>query len=135
MTYSSIIRSTAVGLVAAAVLAGSAFAGGEPKNQWPFTRSVERTTQVATKRAQADAATRALELRSEAMNRRYHLGGYAPQGEAKNEIPFTEPPTVVVRSSAGFDWTSGGIGVISGIGLALAGAAGTALARKSPRSA
>jgi hypothetical protein len=63
-------------LVAAAMIAQAALAGGEPKNQSPFTRPVgDRTTQSSTRLVPAVAA---------------------PQGEAKNELPFTriigQPP-------------------------------------------
>jgi hypothetical protein len=63
-------------LVAAAMIAQAALAGGEPKNQSPFTRPVgDRTTQNST---------------------RLVPGVAAPQGEAKNELPFTriigQPP-------------------------------------------
>jgi hypothetical protein len=138
LTYSSFIRSTAVGIASAAILAQAAFASGEPKNQWPFTRPVGgRAVEsvVASTTARADAATRARRLRGEAMNRRYGLGSGDIQGEPKNEAPFTRPSTVVISSGRGFDWTSGGIGAAGGIGTALAGAGVLLVARRSPRTA
>ena len=38
MTRSKLIRTTIVSLAGAAILGQPAIAGGEPKNQWPFTR-------------------------------------------------------------------------------------------------
>ena len=56
-------------LAATAIIAQAAFAGGEPKNQAPFTRLVgDRTPQGATRLPAAEIA---------------------PQGESKNQLPFT----------------------------------------------
>lgn len=71
MTATQIIRSSAVVLATAAVLAQGALAGGEPKNQPPFTRVVN-----------AHELQAAVILN--AANRVIH-------GEAKNELPFTRP--------------------------------------------
>jgi hypothetical protein len=114
MTPKHSIRLAAVALAAAAILAQSALAGGEPKNEWPFTRPVaERSPQAAGHRATEPPI----------------------QGEPKSEAPFTRPATVVVSSAGGFDWTSGGIGAAGGLGAALAGAGAVLVARKSPRPA
>lgn len=115
MTHAQLLRTIAAGLGAAALFAHSAAAGGEPKNEWPFTRPVGRTTQAVP----------------------HHSSQQAPviQGEPKNEPPFTRPVTVVVSSGGGFDWTDGGIGAAAGIGIALAGIGGTLAARRSPRTA
>ena len=115
MTTTHLLRSVAAGLATAAILAQSALAAGEQKNQWPFTRTVEaRATQVMTaSHAQA-----------------------APVGEAKNQAPFTRPVAVVVASSrGGFSWADGGIGGLAGIGIALVGAVALTAVRKSPRTA
>ena|SRR5947209_1565775 len=117
MNARQIVRSSAVALAGAAVLAQSALAAGEPKNQWPFTRQVEaRATQAAT-----------------------HVSSSSPilRGESKNQAPFTQPvATVVVQSGGGFSWTDGGIGLVAGIGVALSGGGALLLARnKSPRTA
>jgi hypothetical protein len=110
--------ATAAGTLAAVLtLAPIALAGGEPKNEPPFTRPVgQRTSLGITTTARANPAI---------------------QGEPKNEPPFTRPATVVVVSggNGGFDWTDGGIGVAAGIGIALAGAGAMVLTRKSPRTA
>lgn len=115
MTHAQLLRIFAAALGGAALLAQSAAAGGEPKNEWPFTRPVGRTTQAVT----------------------LHSAQQAPviQGESKNEPPFTRPATVIVSSGGGFDWTDGGIGAAAGIGIALAGIGGTLAARRSPRPA
>lgn len=107
MTYRQSFISAVVGLLAAATLAQSALATGEPKNQAPFTRVVHR-------------AAPALSI----------------QGEAKNELPFTGPTTVVVASTGGgFDWTDAAIGGVAGLGIALSGAGVVLVARRSPQTA
>jgi hypothetical protein len=118
VTRSRLSRTIIVSLAGAAVLGQSAYASGEPKNQWPFTRPVAaRTTEGAA------AATSRHEP--------------AIQGEAKNQRPFTRPATVVVAhdTTTGFDWTSGAIGTAAGFGLALAGSGAVLVARKSPQAA
>jgi hypothetical protein len=115
MTHAQLLRTIAAGIGAAALLAQSAAAGGEPKNEWPFTRPVgTRTTQAAHGSPQR-----------------------APliQGEPKNEPPFTRPATVVVTTARGFSWTDGTVGALAGIGIALAGGGGALIVRRSPRTA
>jgi hypothetical protein len=111
-----LLLTTAVALAAVAALAHSTLAWGEPKNEWPFTRSAAvRTPQTSVHRAvQVDPLIR---------------------GEPKNEPPFTRPAIVVVPSRGGFDLSSGGIGAAAGLGIAIAGAGVLRLARKSPRTA
>jgi hypothetical protein len=110
------IRSTFVVLLGASALAASASAGGEPKNQWPFTRPVgDRTTQAAASSSSVQEPV--------------------IQGEPKNEPPFTRPATVIVQSSGGFSWTDAGIGLMAGIGIAASGVGLITLARKSPLTA
>lgn len=113
------IRTITVALGSAAVLAHSALAGGEPKNQWPFTRPV------------GDRAPQSTQVESSAVGTR---------GEAKNQLPFTrpvsQPTTIVVQSGGGFSWTDGAIGLAAGIGVAISGAGAVALGRsRSPRTA
>jgi hypothetical protein len=112
-----LLRVTAVGLAAAAILVQSALASGEPKNEWPFTRPV---TVPSSQTAASPVARRA-----------------SIQGEPKNEAPFTRPATVVIASSRGFDWTSGAIGGAAGLGVAILGTGGFLLVagRKSARPA
>jgi hypothetical protein len=118
VTRSRLVRTTIASLAGAAVLGQGAFAAGEPKNQWPFTRPVQ------TRSAQAAAHTATSQEP-------------AIRGERKNELPFTRPAAVVIASdgASGFDWTSGGIGAIAGAGIALAGTGALLVARKSPRTA
>jgi hypothetical protein len=66
-----VAAGTAVALVAAAAAVPSALAGGEPKNQAPFTRVV---------------APRALTL---GVARMHAATSSAIKGEAKNQLPFT----------------------------------------------
>ncbi len=116
MTLSRLVRTIVVSFAGAAVLGQAAFAGGEPKNEPPFTRpATVRSTQAAAHPARHEPAI---------------------QGEAKNELPFTRPATVVVSNgAAGFDWAAGGVGAAVGIGLALAGTGAVLVARKSPQAA
>jgi hypothetical protein len=75
--HARLLRTTAVALAAAAVLAQAAFAWGEPKNEWPFTRPVgaRAPQEAAHHAAQVDTPIR---------------------GEPKNEPPFMRTMTVVV---------------------------------------
>ena len=117
MTFSKSLRSAIVALALASTFAQAAAAGGEPKNEWPFTRPVgQRTTQAVVATARVNPPI---------------------QGEPKNEPPFTRPATAVVVVSGGhdFQWADTGIGAAAGIGIALSGLGALALARKSPRAA
>lgn len=119
MTATPFIRITAVAFAGAAILVQPALAGGEPKNQWPFTRPVPTRTVQAAIHSQSTSSP-------------------LIQGEPKNEPPFTNPvapATIIVRGGDGFSWTDGAIGLAAGIGVALSGGAALALARKSPRTA
>jgi hypothetical protein len=116
MTIRNIAGLAAVVAVVVAALAPSALAGGEPKNERPFTRPVQT-------RFFAEAFVAAAER------------GLSVQGEPKNELPFTRPITLAAGSSSGFDWRSGGVGVVAGIGISLVGAGVVLTARKSPRTA
>ena len=125
MQVTHIIRSIVLAGLAAGVLAASAAAGGEPKNEWPFTRPVV-----------ARAAQAATVARSTAQP--------VIQGEQKNEPPFTRrvtgaaganTATVVIRSSGGFSWSDAAIGLAAGIGLAAAAAGALTLTHKSPQTA
>jgi hypothetical protein len=115
MQLTHLIRTIAAGVAAAAFIAQGALAGGEPKNEWPFTRPVDtRSTQAAKHAAAADPVI---------------------QGEPKNEPPFTRPVIVVASGSTGFSWRDGALGGVGGVGLALAGAGAVLAKRKSPRTA
>jgi hypothetical protein len=118
MTRTSLTRLTLVSLASAAIFVPTALAGGEPKNDAPFTRP-------ATVRSEQAAAHPT--IRQEP----------ATRGEAKNQLPFTRPATVVIAKSSdtGFDWTAGGLGALAGFGIALTGAGAVLAARKSPQTA
>ena len=116
MTRTRLLRSSILTLLAAALFAQVAVAGGEPKNEWPFTRPVtQRSPQAATN------STSRVEP--------------AIQGEPKNERPFTRPATIVVSSPSGFNWTDGGLGAAAGIGIVLSAGGLLVLTRKSPQPA
>jgi hypothetical protein len=111
-----LLSATVVALAVVAILAQAALASGEPKNEWPFTRLVgARETQAVARSGSTTSP--------------------APRGEAKNEPPFTRPAVVVVSSNSGFDWSSGGIGVAAGLGVAVLGAGALSLVHRSPRTA
>ena len=147
--FAQICRTAAAGFAATAVLVQAASAGGEPKNQWPFTRPVgNRTTQSATHSVSQLSPPIQGEPKNEPpftrpiQSRTPQAAGQGAsqvdpliQGEPKNELPFTRPATIILATDRRFDWTAGGIGAAAGIGMTLAGASGLTLARKSPRSA
>lgn len=123
-------------LLVATVLSASAFASGEPKNEWPFTR------QVATRSVQSTDVTRAVIGQGEPKNelpftRPVAQSDQLGAGEQKNELPFTanvvsDPPT----PSSGLDWFDALLmGTVVGA-LALAGSAVLLLTRAEvPRTA
>jgi hypothetical protein len=148
MTITTTIRLAAAGLVAAATLSPVALAGGEPKNDWPFNRSVTERTPAQVQRSDAQAVVPAGEPKNQWPFTRRVGGGVAYQtvssagasrvgyGEAKNDQPFNQPvvsPTPLVRSSGGFDWGDAAIGLAAGIGLALMLAGLLVAMRRSPR--
>ena len=98
-------------------------AGAEPKNELPFTRSVD--PRILT---QADRENPAATM---------------PRGESKNELPFTRPVSVpvarqssgAVSNSASFNWTDAAIGASGALAIVLATAAAAALAHRSRRAA
>jgi hypothetical protein len=106
------ITSAVVALVL--TIAPLSLAGGEPKNESPFTRS---------------AAQGAVVHLTGATNR---VNGPI-QGEAKNVQPFTapmtEPRTIDVPRSGGFGWTDAAIGAGAVLVLMLAAAVIVGLAR------
>ena len=97
------------------------------------------TAQAATSKpaGMSNAEYRALVLRSQALNKKYHLGTYSrtPQGmtaaayralmlrsEALNKkfhLGAFAPPTRVVTAAAGFSWSAFGIGAAAMLGLVL----------------
>jgi hypothetical protein len=114
MTCTARTTIATLAAICAAVTAPVALGAGEPKNEWPFTRLVERQTASATSPASVAPAV---------------------AGEPKNDVPFVRDASrapVLVRTGDGFDWGDAGIGaaVVFGLGCAGVGAlavrAGTA---------
>jgi hypothetical protein len=143
MAVTTTIRVVAAGLVAAGTLSPVALAGGEPKNDWPFTRSVADRAPAQVQRSESQARVGLGEPKNEWPFTRPIVAGANAEtasqaafsgrgsGEAKNEQPFTQPilaPTVLAHSSSGFDWGDAGIGAAAGLGLAALLAGGLLLA-------
>jgi hypothetical protein len=149
MTITTTIRFAAAGLIAAAALSPVALAGGEPKNDWPFMRSVTDRVPAQLQQTVSEAVIAVGEPKNQLPFTR-PIGGSAVSqvarptdlsgvgnAEAKNQQPFTQPvlePSVLVSSSDGFDWGDAGIGVAAGLGFAatLAGAL-LLMAHRGPR--
>jgi hypothetical protein len=103
VTITTTIRVAAAGLVAAGALSPVALAGGEPKNESPFTRSIADRTlaQVQASGSQARVGvgeaknewpfTRSVAARALAQVQRLDSQARVGVGEAKNEWPFTRP--------------------------------------------
>ena len=104
MTRSHLISLVAA-FAAALTLASAAFAGGEPKNVAPFTRTVAPTGVVSV------------------------------AGEPKNQAPFTRPasrvaiPTIVTKQTVSWRDASYGAAAMAGFVLLVAAAAKTWRAR------
>jgi hypothetical protein len=138
--HSRFFSGSLVALIVSAVLAQGALAGGEPKNEWPFTRIVGvRTVQSATHTSISSARV-AAEAKNEApFTRKVEATRMSriATGEPKNEAPFTNVPTVVGDGDGvGFSWIDASIGLVLGISTTTAAIGGTFLARhKLPRPA
>jgi hypothetical protein len=147
MAVTTTIRVAAAGLVAAGALSPVALAGGEPKNDWPFTRSVADRTPAQVQRSESQARVGLGEPKNEWPFTRPVAGANAEtasqaalsslgSGEPKNDQPFTQQvlaPTVLARPSGGFDWGDAGIGLAAGFGLAAIVTGGLLLAYRGPR--
>lgn len=142
-----LLRVTAVAAAAGVLLAQSAAAAGEPKNEWPFTRPVvARVQQSATTNGSEPTDvhgeakngwpfTRRADDRSTQAAAGAGVLPSPPHGEAKNEPPFVQPVVSSASSAGTFNWTDGAIGVLAGIGLAVSIAGVLLVARKSPQTA
>jgi hypothetical protein len=71
MTITTSIRIATAALIAAGALSPVALAGGEPKNDWPFTRGVVDRAPAHVQRSDTQAVVGV--------------------GEPKNQWPFTRP--------------------------------------------
>jgi hypothetical protein len=129
MTLTTKIRITVAGLVGAAILSPVALAGGEPKNDWPFTRSIaERTpaqVQISSQQVALGEPKNQLPFTRPVSSVSAVESSLTGLGEAKNDLPFTQAVSDGVSSGNGFDWGDAGIGVAAGVGIAaiLAGVA------------
>jgi hypothetical protein len=134
------LSSWLIALIVSAVVAQAALAGGEPKNEWPFTRVVGiRSVQSAT-HSTISAARVAAEAKNEAPFTRLVEATRverAATGEPKNEAPFTNVAAVVGDGGeVGFSWIDASIGLVLGISTTVAAIGGTLIARhKLPRPA
>jgi hypothetical protein len=143
MAVTTTIRVVAAALVAAGTLSPVALAGGEPKNDWPFTRSVADRTPAQVQRSESQARVGLGESKNEWPFKRTVVAGTDAEtaaraafsglgrGEPKNGQPFTQQvlaPTVLAHSSSGFDWGDAGIGAAAGLGLAALLAGGLLMA-------
>jgi hypothetical protein len=86
------VAGSAVALVAALAAIPAALAGGEPKNEAPFTRIV--APRVLTKQLAPSHAAATLSVMGEAKNqapfsRLQQARSLVVKGEAKNQSPFT----------------------------------------------
>jgi hypothetical protein len=141
MTLTTKIRITVAGLAGAAILSPVALAGGEPKNDWPFTRSsAERTpaqVQISTQQVGVGEPKNQLPFTRPVGGgsavESASLAELARVGEAKNELPFTQSVSDGVSSGNGFDWGDAGIGVGAGLGIAALIAGGLVLTYRGPR--
>ena len=146
MTATKLLRRAAVVAVGTAILAQTAAAAGEPKNQWPFTRPVgERAPQAATlaRTASTDVRgepknelpfTRAVGRRTTQGTRQPASNGTAGTGEPKNQPPFVQT-AIISASGQGFDWTDGAIGGMAGTGVGLLAAGLLLITHKTPHTA
>jgi hypothetical protein len=127
------LTSWLIALIVSAVVAQAALAGGEPKNEWPFTRVVDvRSVQSATH--STSSARVAAEAKNEAPFTRLVEATRverAATGEPKNEAPFTNVAAVVGDGGGvGFSWIDASIGLVLGISTTVAAIGGTLLARR-----
>lgn len=134
------LSSWLIALIVSAVVAQGALAGGEPKNEWPFTRVAGiRSVQSAT-RSPVSSARVAAEAKNEAPFTRL-VGATqverATTGEPKNEAPFTNVATGLGDDGGvRFSWIDASIGLVLGSSITMAAIGGTVLLRhKLPRPA
>jgi hypothetical protein len=103
MTSTNSIRVATAALIVAGALSPVALAGGEPKNDWPFTTAVHVRVDRTT--AQAQVADVAGEPKNQLPFTRPVAGGSVSAssglvGEAKNDLPFTAATEVQAGRTA-----------------------------------
>jgi hypothetical protein len=136
------LSSWLVALIVSVVVAQAALAGGEPKNELPFTRVVGARSVQSANRSTSSPARMAAEAKNEAPFTRLvegTRGDRVATGEPKNEQPFTNVATVVGEgddAGVGFSWIDASIGLVLGISTTIAALGAMLLARhKLPRPA
>jgi hypothetical protein len=109
-----------------------ALAGGEPKNEMPFTRVAGVRTMQSAAPSSLTTARVAAEAKNEALFTRQvdaTPAGAAAAGEPKNETPFTAVATVAADDGGlGFSWIDASLGLVLGIAMTIAAIGGTLLA-------
>jgi len=141
MTLTTKFRITVAGLVGAAILSPVALAGGEPKNDWPFTRVVADRSLSQVQVTGSQAVVGQGESKNQLPFTRPVATGEAARiaqsvaGEAKNDLPFTQAVETPVTggTDGGFDWGDAGIGVAAGVGIAALIGGGLLLTFRGPR--
>jgi len=125
-----------------AVVANAALAGGESKNERPFTAPAVGAVQSAAHLAPAPARLAAEQKNELPFTRPATVAHPQPavSGEAKNELPFTATAASAVAatggSGSGFSWTDAALGVLFGVLISAAAAGAALVARhKVPRPA
>ena len=125
-----------------AVVANAALAGGESKNERPFTAPAVGAVQSAAHLAPAPARLAAEQKNELPFTRPATVAHPQPavSGEAKNELPFTATAASAVAatggSGSGFSWTDAALGVFFGVLISAAAAGAALVARhKVPRPA
>ena len=138
MNITTSIRVGTAALILAGALSPVALAGGEPKNQSPFTRSVGDRTTAQVHASQSPLAATAGEPKNQWPFTRpvaSVAGLTVAAGEPKGDLPFTQPvvtPTTIARPG-GFDWGDAAIGGGAGLGLAALLAGALVLTSRGPR--
>lgn len=135
------IRIGTAALIVAGALSPVALAGGEPKNEWPFTRAVADRSLSQVQVTGSQAVVGQGESKNQLPFTRPVAtgeGGRIAQsvgGEAKNDLPFTQAVESPVTGGAdgGFDWGDAGIGVAAGAGIAALIGGGLLLTHRGPR--
>ncbi len=147
MTAIDRLSITAVIAAVALLFVQMAAGAGEPKNEWPFTRSVTTRAQqsagptgTASTMIQGEPKnewpfTRRIGERSAKPATHAIAATLPPRGEPKNEPPFVQPALSTASSGGAFNWIDGAVGALAGIGLAVATTGVLLIARKSPQTA
>ena len=140
MKTTTSIRIATTALIVAGALSPVALAGGEPKNEWPFTRATGDRSLTQAQGAGSEAVVAQGEPKNQLPFTRpvdTESGETIAQtfaGEAKNDLPFTQVvESPVVGGSGSFDWGDAGIGVGAGLGIAAIVAGGFLLTYRGQR--